>query len=387
MTPIPPGDDEMTERLLESLRLSEAKFSGIISIASEAIISVDDSQSIVLFNQGAEQIFGYLADEVMGKPLDVLLPEEYHHTHREEVREFGRSPVMARRMGDRDTHIMGRRKNGEIFPAEASISKQEIGGHWLFTAVLRDISERKRIEKENAELLERAQDAARTRDDVLRIVSHDLGNSLSGILVTTRVLLRTLPETPGNRDTRKRIESIRHLTEQMQRLRQDLLDVARIEAGHLSIVAERHEPEALVDSVFDDFEALAQESGLKLLREVDPHLPQVVVDRERILQVFSNLVTNAIKFTPVGGAVTLGAHRVDGVVRFSVSDEGSGIPPEDLPHIFDRYWQAKSANRAGAGLGLAIAKGLVEAQGGSIEVASAVNEGSAFSFSLPAAPE
>jgi PAS domain S-box-containing protein len=123
----------------EALRESEAKFSSIISISADAIVSVDEDQEITIFNSGAEQIFGYTADEVLGKPLEILVPESVRDLHRRHVEEFGRSPTMARRMGERG-QVSGRRKNGEIFPADASISKIEIGGKKFYTAVLRDIT-------------------------------------------------------------------------------------------------------------------------------------------------------------------------------------------------------------------------------------------------------
>jgi PAS domain S-box-containing protein len=193
----------------EALRLSEAKFSGIVSIASDAIISIDEEQRIVLFNQGAEQIFGYSPEEIMGEPLERLLPQRFHRIHGEHIRRFASSGVVARTMGER-AEIFGRRRDGEEFPAEASISRLEIGGQRFYTAVLRDITERKAAEAEIAALLVRersargeAEAAARARDDILRIVSHDLGTPLSAIAVATSVLLRILPaDIPRLEDAR-----------------------------------------------------------------------------------------------------------------------------------------------------------------------------------------
>lgn len=377
----------------EALRLSEARFEGILSIASDAVVSVDEARRITFFNRGAEEIFGYSAREARGQPLDLLIPERFQAIHREHVRQFGHSPVVARRMGERgDIDIVGRRKNGEVFPAEASISKLDVAGTRIYTAVLRDVTERRRVEREIEELLERerearaaAEAAALARDDVLRIVSHDLGNSLSAILVTTRVLLRTLPEDEWARDVRGRIESVRHLAEQMQRLRQDLLDVARIEAGRLSIEPVSRDPRKLVEDAVEHFAPLAAERSLGLVGEAPEELPRVAADRDRILQVLGNLMGNAIKFTPEGGRIVIGAEPNREEVRFFVTDTGSGIPGEDLPYLFDRFWQAKHANRAGAGLGLAIARGIVEAHGGAMGVESEIEKGSTFSFTLPIA--
>ncbi len=373
-----------------ALRLSGAQLSGILDIASEAIVSVDDEQRIVLFNQGAEQIFGYGAAEIMGRPLNLLIPARFHAKHRRHVQHFGEAPVVARLMGERgDVEIIGVRKNGEEFPAEASISKLDAGGCRIYTAVLRDVTERRRAERAIAELLEReriaraeAEAASRARDDVLRVVSHDLGTPLSAVTITTSVLLRTLPEE--DEATRTRVLGIRHLAEQMQRLRQDLLDVTSLEAGGLSVEAHPREAAALLEEAWEQAAPLAAEKPLRLELRPGEDLPPVLADRERVLQVLANLLGNAIKFTPAGGEVMLSAEPAPGGVRFYVRDTGMGIAADDLPHVFDRFWQARRANRAGAGLGLAIARGIVEVHGGTIHAESREGEGSTFAFTLPA---
>jgi sigma-B regulation protein RsbU (phosphoserine phosphatase) len=262
----------------------------------------------------------------------------------------------------------------------------------LLARAIRYACERKRLEMERAQLLARerearaeAEAAVRARDDVLRVVSHDLGNSLSAVLVTTTVLLRTLPEEGTDGEVRSRIGSIRQLTEQMQRLRQDLLDVASIEAGRLSVEIDWYEPELLLRDAAEHFSPVAAERSVALEVRAEAGLPPVVADRERVLQVLGNLVGNAFKFTPAGGRITLGADRAPEGVRISVTDTGPGIAPEHLGHVFDRFWKTQGGNRTGAGLGLAISKGIVEAHGGTIGVESVVGEGSTFSFTLPAA--
>lgn len=387
---------DITERIRaeEALRASEAKFSGIISIATDAIITVDERQRIVHFNQGAEQIFGWTEAEACGRPLADLIPERFHGRHADHVARFGQGGTVAKRMGERQ-EIFGRRRDGEEFPAEASISRLEVGGRRLFTAVLRDITERKEWERQIAASLEREQEAraaaeaaVRARDDVLHVVSHDLGNSLSAIVVTTTVLLRTLPEPePGaGDDVRRRIASVRELARRMQRLRQDLLDVASIEAGRLSIEWDRWAPGVLAAEAVEAAAPLAAEKGVALDAEVPDGLPEVEGDRERVLQVLANLLGNAVKFTPAGGHVRLRAGADAREVRFSVHDTGPGIPPEHREHVFERFWKVRDSNRHGAGLGLAIARGIVEAHQGRIWVESAPGQGSAFHFTLPLFP-
>ncbi|HET7229963.1 MAG TPA: PAS domain S-box protein [Longimicrobium sp.] len=561
---------DTTERIRaeEALRLSEAKFSGIISISTDAVVSVDDEQRIVLFNQGAERVFGWTAGEIMGKPLSLLLPERVHQRHEHHIRGFAGGPVQAKRMGERQ-EIYGRRKDGSEFPAEASISRLELAGTHVYTAVLRDITQRKEAEEqvaaalvreqeareaaeaaeqrtrfladagarllesldrdtvlrtlarvavptladwcvvfireddgevrrlavehrdparaavaaellglpvdpasthpavramdlrepvlvdpveagfagiarndeharilgqlgmeamlcvplavrdtvvgavglvmagparrwepamvdvarelagraalavENTRLYGAAQSAIRAREDVLHVVSHDLGNSLSAIIITTTVLLRTLPDDEGNAELRKRIASIRDLSRRMQRLRQDLLDVASIETGRLAIEWDAFDPAALAAEAAEDFTGVAGEKEVSVECEVEGALPRLVGDRERIMQVLANLLGNAVKFTPNGGRVGVRARPEEGFVRFEVWDTGPGIPPEHLGQVFNRFWKVRTANRHGAGLGLAIARGIVEAHDGQIWAESEPGHGSTFVFTLP----
>lgn len=262
----------------------------------------------------------------------------------------------------------------------------------LLSRALRYAIERKRLERERALLLRREQEAretaeaaVRARDEVLRIVSHDLGNSLSAVGVTAGVLLRTLPRGPESEETRERVTSIRHLVQGMQRLRQDLLDVASLEVGRLSMMPEPIGVGELLEETLTHFAPLAAERGIRLAADVPDGLPEVRADRQRILQALGNLVGNALKFTPAGGSVVLGACAGEGEVRVVVSDTGTGIEAASLPHVFDRFWQAQHTRRAGAGLGLAITKGIVEAHGGAIGVASELGRGTTFHFTLPAA--
>lgn len=381
---------QQASAVTEMSQLPAALFAGIIAISVDAIISVDASQRIILFNRGAERIFGYSAAEVLGEPLDVLLPERFRAVHRRDVERFGRSPVAARHMGERG-EIFGRRKNGEVFPAEASISKLDVGGRRIYTAVLRDISERKRADEERTRLLEReraalaaAQHATRARDEILGIVSHDLRNPLSAISMCASALEDSITEPQES--VRYLIETVQESAAWMNRLIEDLLDIANIETGHLSITTHAEPVAEIFASLEAMFGAAADEAGVVFAIEAAPDLPLVLADRERILQVLANLVANALKFTPAGGEIRVSASAEDDVVRLTVSDTGCGIPPEHLPHLFDRFWQARrSAAERGTGLGLAISKGIVEAHGGRLQVESDVGAGSTFSFTLPRA--
>jgi signal transduction histidine kinase len=165
----------------------------------------------------------------------------------------------------------------------------------------------------------------------------------------------------------------------------DLLDICAIDAGRLTIERAPQDPDKLVSETVETFASLASNASLQIGAHVRRPLPPVAADRGRIAQIFSNLVGNALKFTPAGGRIVIGAEHCDGEVRFSVKDTGPGIPPEDVPHLFDLYWQARSADRRGVGMGLHIAKRIVEAHGGRIWVESARGVGSTFFFTVPLA--
>ncbi len=536
-------------RVEHALRISEARFAGIISLAADAIISVDEEGRITLFNRGAEQIFGYSPQEVLGQPLEMLLPERFRSGHPGHLHTFGGAALASRRMGERQP-IFGLRKNGEEFPAEAGISRLEVEGKTVLTAIMRDVSLQKQVEAEhrflaragevlsssldsdrtlasvaqlavesladwcvvylsegehvrrlevahrspvhqevavalrnspidihqlflarevlmrrepvltphvtpevleslaqgsenlsllrriepcslmgvplmsgkrllgamvfistctgrsygpadlafaqgltrlaslameNARLYQSAQRATKARDEVLGIVAHDLRGPLNSIALWHQVLERQIQKHGMDLQTRSQepLRAISSACRRMNRLIQDLLDVARVEAGQLSLNTSPQTPASLLREAIDS--AGPQATGIQLHLEAPEMAPSVLADRDRILQVFSNLLGNALKFTPAGGQIWVGA-RVEGEqVRFHVRDTGPGIPAESLANIFDRFWQANRADRRGAGLGLSIAKGIVEAHGGKLRVESEPGRGSTFSFTVPQA--
>lgn len=533
---------------------SNAALSAIVDIAADAIIALDDNHRIIRFNRGAEHIFGWMEEEMLGQPLDRLLPMNARAVHRGHMRTFGEGPIDARTMADR-RQISGLRKHGEAFPAEASIARVSMHGARTFMVTLRDVSERRRAEErqkflatagwvlaatldvestmatiaelpvpllgewsllellspdgsirraaathidphrhgdaaalvarvpdpvtveplpesaarvaremeaqrvrdiaawlhanfpdassraraealgasavlivplraggraigalhlvrtrpgthhaveevhvadqfaglaalalENARLYEEARRAVRERDDMLAIVSHDLRNPVNAIVMLTGAVLDRASMTDGEEGTlmaRDEVESVRAAARQADGLIQDLQDVSRISAGRLRVERRRVAALDLVEEAANLFEPVMVDAALRFVRDFDPALPTVLADMHRLQQVLSNLLGNAVRFTPHGGAVTLSAHVVDDMLRIAVRDTGPGVTPEDVPRLFERYWQAPRLLRAGSGLGLYIAKGIVEAHGGEIGVASAMGAGSEFWFTLP----
>ena len=540
-------DIEQIKATEQKLKESEAKFSGIVSISADAIISIDDTRRITIFNDGAEKIFGYSRAEVVGAPLETLLPARFREAHRQHVERFASGDVTARRMGERRTTIAGLRKNGEEFPAEAAISKLQVGDTTVLTVALRDITEQTRIDKEqrilaevgtvvgasldyeqtlttvaqlvvrdfadwcmlefedrgqvkrkvvsrdpskadlcalleripidrgrpfllrrvfdakqslliehvtsdtlesstqgpehlqalraldptslmalpllsrgeligalafissrgskpygrndlrlaealaeraalaieNARLYDASVQAATVRDQVLGFVAHDLRNPLSAITMQA-TLLRRRGDQPERR-SRRPADTIERAATRMTHLIQDIIDVTRLEGGHLSVEQARVAAGQLVVDCVEAQEPLAASASLELQHEVGPDVPDVWADRDRVLQALENLIGNAVKFTKAGGRITVAAALHDGEVLFRVEDTGAGIAADEMPHVFDRFWQAQRTKRGGAGLGLQIVKGIVEAHGGRIWVESRLGVGTTFYFTLPAA--
>jgi signal transduction histidine kinase len=238
---------------------------------------------------------------------------------------------------------------------------------------------------DNSLLYRDAQQALRAREEVLAIVSHDLRNPLNSIMLAAS-LLKTSESVSA--EDREQLDVLEISAKRMKRLIEDLLDVTRLEGGkQLPIEPAAIEVEPLMSETYEVFKPLAASNSISLRSSVAEKLPPVYADHHRLSQVLSNLIGNALKFTPAGGMITMRAERYEKeeMILFTVSDTGSGIPKENLKDIFNPYWQAKRAERLGAGLGLAITKGIVESHGGRIWVDSKPGEGTKFFFTLPTA--
>ncbi|MGQ0713688.1 MAG: sensor histidine kinase [Gemmatimonadaceae bacterium] len=251
-------------------------------------------------------------------------------------------------------------------------------------AIANEIGRRISFAVDNAVLYHAAQQAARMREEMVAVVSHDLKNPLATIQMAVSFLLDDIvPDDVAHGLERKQLAVIHRSSERMYRLIRDLLDAAAIEAGRFQVATSLTPVDTLLSDAMELLHPLAAAKQIDLRFDVESPLPAVHADRERVLQVFSNIGGNAIKFTHRGGVVEIRASAHDAAVEFAVRDNGPGIAPGDLPHIFDRYWRPREQARMGTGLGLAIAKRIVEAHGGEVRVESHLGRGSCFVFFLP----
>jgi PAS domain S-box-containing protein len=391
----------------DAFRTSEARLAGILDLAQDAVISVDENQRIILFNQGAEKIFGYRAVEILGQSLELLLPPNLAQSHREHVAMFAQAPETARRMGER-REIFGRRKDGSEFPAEASISKLEQGGKRIFTAILRDVSERKQAEEEvrqlNLELEQRVQqrtaDLARVGEQLLQSqkmeaigqlaggIAHDFNTRIGVIQGYTEVLLRSLG--PSDR-MRKELEAIANAAEGAAALTRQLLTFSRRQVAAPTVL----DLNALVQRQAILLKRLIPEDILLTVR-LGSDLVSVNADPAHLEQVLLNLVVNARDAIRGQGEILVESTAEDlrhpnaevfGIPSglyaiLKVHDTGAGMTPETQAKMFDPFFTTKPEGK-GTGLGLAIVHGVVTEHRGFIRVKSAPGRGTTFTIYLP----
>jgi signal transduction histidine kinase len=298
-------------------------------------------------------------------------------THRSVIESIGLQSLI----------VVPLRARGKIVGAisyGAAESRREYGPDDL--ALAEDLSNRAGLALDNARLYQESQAAVGARNEVLGIVSHDLRNPLNAVRFGAQALLRHWPPHGDGEVEKNQLGAITKAADRMHRLIRDLLDVAQIDAGKLAVDPEPVPATVLLQDAVELAGPAAADRGIRLLTESPAEAPLLMVDGERILQVFSNLIGNAIRYSPAGSQVSVGGTRCGEELVFSVRDQGRGIDAEAIPHIFNRFWRERAGSRdGGAGLGLAIARGIVESHGGRIWVESAVGGGSVFYFALPVA--
>jgi PAS domain S-box-containing protein len=409
-----------------SLCIPPERLADILDIAEDGIVTVNARQQIVLFNRGAAKIFGYSPAEALGRPLDILIPPQFHAIHHGYMEEFARSGVVSRLMGERRA-VYGRRKDGSEFPAEVSISKLEGYGEPLFTAIVRDITERKRSEEailrlnseleervraRTAELAERNLQLAQKNEEnemFVYSVSHDLRSPLVNLegfseelLAVSRDLKKLLKDERIPADVRRQAEEmieggmlestnfIRTAVGRLSRIIDALLRLSR--AGRVVYQTQVLDMGALARRVVDALHATIE--GKKAKMAVG-ELPPALGDAAAVEQVLANLIGNALNYldptrpgrieigsredrTPPNGGSPTPVHT------YYVRDNGLGIAPPYLPKLFQAFQRLHPDKTQGEGIGLAIARRVLERHGGQIWVESTEGDGTTFFFTLPA---
>ncbi|MCH8183887.1 MAG: PAS domain S-box protein [Proteobacteria bacterium] len=375
------------ERMEAELLKSKGKLAEMLAIAPDAIVMIDQERNITMFNEGAENVFGYEAAEVVGQPLDLLIPEDLRQAHARHFARFATAPEVSRLMSLR-AEITGLRKDGTTFPAEASISKLVAGGETLYTVLLHDISDRKGMERDLLRTKERAEVANRSKSDFLANMSHELRTPLNAVIGFSEVLMREMHGPLGSPKYLEYAQDIFDSGNHLLSVINDLLDLSKVESGHFELMDEDIDLLELVERSFLFVKSRAEKKGVRIENGVGPDLPLLRADPRVLKQIFANLLSNAVNFTERGGSVSVSA-SIDAKGRYciEVADTGVGIPEDEFDMVLTPFEQARSAVRQkeGTGLGLPLAKSFVERHGGELELRSEVGKGTTIAISFPAA--
>ncbi|MFG0297426.1 MAG: response regulator, partial [Maioricimonas sp. JB045] len=367
---------------ITAIKQAEARFRRVVEAAPNPMLVVDSSGEILLVNNATETLFGYGRDELIGKPIELLVPEALRRRHEEYRTEYFRNPA-SRAMGA-GRELLGRRSDGSVLPVEIGLSPMTLDGRTVVLGSVYDVTLRKKAEEALVEAKEAAEDANRAKSDFLANMSHEIRTPMNAIIGMSELLLDD-ELTEGQRNYAR---TVLEAAESLLSIINEILDFSKIEAGHLELESIEFDLREEIVDMLRTLATRAHRKKVELIWWVDSDVPaRVVGDPVRLRQVLLNLVGNAIKFTEKG-EITISVttqSRTDKHARlhFSVRDTGIGIPPEKLRRIFSAFTQADTSTTrqyGGTGLGLTISARLVEAMGGKIQVESEVGEGSMFHF-------
>ncbi len=381
LSPLPTDEGMMVMSAVRDItdrKKAEQKFRGLLESAPDAMVIAGRDGRIALVNSQLERLFGYSREQLLGHPVDILVPQRYRGHHAQHRAAFFMQP-RARSMGA-GLELYGQRCDGSEFPVEISLSPLDTEEGLFVSAAIRDATERRRLEQT-------LQEASRLKSEFLATMSHELRTPLNGIIGFSEFLI---DEKAGALNARQKefltdvLASGRHLL----RLINDVLDLSKIEAGKMEIVRESFDLGAAVEEVCAVVSPIARTKTISLAHHVSNAVARVSLDRHRFIQILYNMLSNAIKFTPAGGKVSLSLEREGEALRLQVRDSGIGIRAEDLPKLFHEFQQLESGTgrrHDGTGLGLALTKRLAELHGGSVRAESQVGSGSVFTVTLPLA--
>jgi PAS domain S-box-containing protein len=402
---------ESLQRVAALAAQREQQLQDLLNTASDAILSINRQQQIIYFNHQAETIFGYSAKEVHNQPLSILLPQSVRHVHQTHVEDFSREAGQRRLMNQR-SELLGRRKSGETFPVEVSISKLKSEGEWLFTAIVRDVTERYEAEKALQEAHDLLEERVHQRTLELQsineemrsftyIVSHDLRAplvNLKGFAGELQYSLNDLKALvlPLVADSTDKVRAdfdaifndeipesmgfINSSSSRMETLINAILSLSRM--GYRKLSFETISLEPLLQEVKATHEFLLEQKGATL--EWEGALPQVYADRTSLSQMLSNLVHNAIKFLRSGvpGRIVLRVEAGAHYTKIVIEDNGRGIEKEDIPKVFELFRRVGRQSQPGEGMGLSYVRTLARRHGGNIWCESEPGKGTTFTFTL-----
>ncbi|HEX2475823.1 MAG TPA: PAS domain S-box protein [Lacipirellulaceae bacterium] len=373
-------DISQRKRAQEALRISEARKSAFFRSALDCIISIDHDGRVVEFNPAAEDTFGYREEEAVGKELaSLIIPPAVREQLRRGLAHYlatGEAPVLNRRL-----EMMGWRSDNTEFPVELTVTRVQLDGAPVFTAHLRDISERKQLENQLRQYIADLSEADRRKDEFLAMLAHELRNPLAAIGYAMQ-LLSTSPEqlSLATEITQRQVRQLTHLID-------DLLDVSRITTNRIQLRKEAIDAGVVVSRAVGSARSAIEERSQKLAVDISHQQMPLFADPTRIEQVIVNLLVNAAKYTPEGGDISVKAYPENEHVVIKVRDAGVGIPREMLTRVFELFTQVEpTIDRAagGLGIGLTVVRHLTEMHGGTVSAASeGLGKGSEFSVHLP----
>ncbi len=364
-------------RDISDRKKAELKFRGLLESAPDAIIIVNKEGKIVIVNSQTEVIFGYSRTELLNQPIELLMPPRFHAGHPSHRNKFFVDPRV-RPMGV-GLELFGRRKDGTEFPIEISLSPLETEDGTLVSSAIRDITDRKLIEK-------RLHESNRMKSEFLANMSHELRTPLNGIIGFSELLV---DERMGSLNAKQKefLGDILSSGEHLLQLINGVLDLSKVEAGMMELFPEIFSLAKAIDEICAVVSPLAIKKDIAVAKQITTVQDQVFLDASKFKQVLYNLLSNAIKFTDNGGKVDIIATIAEnGALLLDVSDTGIGIKPEDIQRLFIEFQQLESGaarHYEGTGLGLALTKKIVEFQGGTVTVVSTFGEGSTFTVSYP----
>lgn len=378
-------------RTVEALMLSEARHNAILDAAPDAIVTIDAEAVVRNFNHAAEEMFGYTAEEMLLRPVHRLIPEGDLEQHFADLAmlKAGENTRLVNLFKD----IRLVRCDGTLFCAEAMVSRIDVGGQQLFIGILRDLTERKRIERELIQAKEAVETADRTKTAFRATVTSALRTPLHSIIGASQMIEMQSHGPLGSDRYQEHAATIHRASRSLLDIIDDILDITAIESGSLRLANSMLDADEIVRQSVSLMERLADDAGVTLAFEKTEPLPGVRGDALRLRQVLVNLLSNAIRFTPPGGEVTIGLRAGEGgELAFDVRDTGIGMTPEQVFGAFGAFSRfddvgnlrrGKNEPSSGAGLGLTLSRRLVELHGGRLEITSKAGQGTTVTVLLP----